>query len=213
MKKVFIVLTFFVSFDTLAQTSYTTKFDGVNWVAPYTLTFPKGWDYERFLIPIEFATQIHYKGIEDIRFAPGWSNVKTDEYWTYAFLWYLDDIQKINARTVENNLKAYYTGLVGRNIEKRKISADKLVTVKTTIKKVKADKGDLKTFRGTIYMLDYMEQKPITLNCIIHLTNCNNNKKTFIFYEISPKPLIDDVWQKLHQLWTNFNCAKNIQVQ
>jgi hypothetical protein len=213
MKKIFTILTFFMSIDASAQTSDTTKFDGVNWVAPYTLSFPKGWDYERFLIPMEFAPQIPYKGIEDIRFTPGWGNAKTDEYWTYAFLWYLDHAQKTNAKILEHNLNAYYTGLVGRNIEKRKISADKLVPVKTEIKQLKIDHGDLKTFGGTIYMLDYMEQKPITLNCIIHVKNCNERKKTFIFYEISPRPLTDDVWKKLDQLWTKFNCLENTDVQ
>ena len=213
MKKIFIILIFFVSFDTFAQTPDTTKFDGINWVAPYTFTFPKGWDYERFLIPIEFAPQISYKGIEDIRFTPGWGKVKTDEYWTYAFLWYLDDTPKTNAKIVENNLKAYYTGLVGRNIVSRKIPADKLVTVKTEIKKVKTDKGDLKTFNGTIYMLDYMEQKPITLNCIVHLKSCAGQNKTFIFNEISPKPYSDNIWQSLNKLWTNFSCDKAVETK
>jgi len=56
-----------------------------------------------------------------------------------------------------------------RNIEKRKIPAEKILPIKPSIKKVKTDKEDLETFTGTIDMLDYMEQKPITLNCIVHL--------------------------------------------
>ncbi|MGJ8501087.1 hypothetical protein, partial [Glaesserella parasuis] len=92
-----------------------------------------------------------YKGVEDIRFTPGWGKVQTDEYWTYAFLWYLDGKVKTNEKIIEDNLKAYYTGLVGSNIEKRKIPADKLVTVTTEIKKTKTNEGDLKTFKGTIY--------------------------------------------------------------
>ncbi|MHA4893016.1 hypothetical protein, partial [Enterococcus faecium] len=87
------------------------KFDGNKWEAPYTLNFPKGWDIERFLIPIAFAPEISYKGVEDIRFTPGWGKVQTDEYWTYAFLWYLDGKVKTNEKIIEDNLKAYYTGL------------------------------------------------------------------------------------------------------
>ena len=38
-----------------------------NGKAPYNLGFPKDWGVERFLIPIAFAPQIPYKGVEDIR--------------------------------------------------------------------------------------------------------------------------------------------------
>jgi len=207
MKNLIIAVLCLSSLTTLAQAP-KVEFDGKNWIAPYTLNFPKGWDIERFLIPIEFAPQIPYKGVEDIRFAPGWGNAKSDEYWSYAFLWYLDGSPETTAEIVANNLKAYYTGLVGRNIEPRKIPADKLVPVKTAIKKVEPDKGDLKTFRGTVYMLDYMEQKPIILNCIVHLKSCPGKNKAFIFNEISPKPYSDTIWQSLNQLWTEFNCDK-----
>ena len=184
------------------------EFDSKNWEAPYTLNFPEGWYVERFLIPIGFAPEIPYQGVEDIRFAPGWSKVKSDGYWTYAFLWYLNDRPKTNAKIVEKNLNAYYTGLIAGRINSGKIPPDQSVSVKTAFNKVKTDKGDLKTFRGTIYMLDYMDQKPITLNCIVHLKTCSGQNKTFIFFELSPKPYSDDIWQSLNQLWTDFRCGK-----
>lgn len=185
------------------------EFDGKNWVAPYSLAMPAGWDIERFQIPIIFALQIPYSGIEDIRFMPGWANVKSDEYWTYAFLWYLNDQPEMNAQIIEDNLEFYYTGLIESNTEGRKIPADKMFPVRASIKKVNTGKGDLKTFGGTVYMLDYMLQLPITLNAIIHIKpSCSKENKTFVFYEISPKPLTDPVWQSLNQLWTTFDCNK-----
>src|SRR5436189_3647136 len=87
------------------------EFDGHKWEAPYTLPVPKDWTIERFPIPISFAPQILYAGVEDIRFTPGWAKVKSDEYWSYAFLWYLDGEIKMNAGMIDSNLKAYYTGL------------------------------------------------------------------------------------------------------
>lgn len=185
-------------------------FDWKNWDAPYTLSKPKGWDVERFLIPISFAPEIKYKGVEDMRFTPGWGNSKSDEYWSYAFLWYLEGSIKTNAKIVEQYLKAYYTGLVRSNIETRNIPAEKLFTVKTEIRKVNTYKGDSKTFRGTIYMLDYIEQKPIILNCIVHLKYCKGQYKTFLFHEITPKSYNDIVWQSLNQLWADFNCNKAV---
>ena len=207
MKNLIINVLCIISLNTFAQDS-TTEFDGNKWDAPYTLAVPEGWDVERFLIPIAFAPQIPYKGVEDLRFTPGWGDAKSNQYWSYAFLWYLDGKPKTNSKIIENNLNAYYTGLVGRNIEKRKIPAEKIISIKTEIKKVKTYTDDLKTYTGTIHMLDYMEQKPITLNCIVHLKSCSEKNKTFLFYEISPKPFADNVWQSLNQLWKDFTCHK-----
>ncbi|MGL6267834.1 MAG: hypothetical protein ACRC2O_07895, partial [Chitinophagaceae bacterium] len=67
-----------------------SEFDGHKWEAPYTLPVPKDWTIERFPIPISFAPQIPYRGVEDIRFTPGWGKKISEEYWSYAFLWYLE---------------------------------------------------------------------------------------------------------------------------
>ena len=203
MKKIITIILYLASLYSFAQDP-KTAFDGKNWEAPYKLSFPAGWDVERFLIPIEFAPQISYKGVEDIRFTPGWGNVKSNEYWTYAFLWYLNGTPKINKKIIENNLMAYYTGLVGRNIKPRKIPADKIIPTKTFVKQVTTYKGDRKTFNGTIEMLDYMEQKPITLNCIIHLMPYKEKNKTFIFYELSPQPFSHSILLSLNELWAGF---------
>ena len=129
----------------------------------------------------------------------------TSEYWSYAFLWYLDGTQTFDAKTIENNLKAYYTGLIKVNSDSAKI-ADKLFPVTSSIKPRTTEKGDLKTFEGSVNMLDYMSQQPITLNFVIHIRACGGKDKTFVFHEISPMPYSDDVWKRLHQLWVNFKC-------
>jgi hypothetical protein len=182
------------------------EFDGHKWEAPYTLPIPKDWAIERFLIPIAFAPQISYKGVEDIRFTPGWGKVKSEEYWSYAFLWYLEGEIKMDPQTIDSNLKAYYTGLI--SINGGNIPAEKLIPVATSFKEAKKDKGDLKTFFGTVTMLDYMEQKPITLHCKVHMKSCLGENKTFIFYELSPQPLSHNVWQSLDKLWIDFTCKK-----
>ena len=204
MKKISIVIFCLGTLSCVAQDS-KKEFDGKNWKAPYKLSTPTGWDIERFLIPIEFAPQIPYIGVEDIRFTPGWGNAKSNEYWTYAFLWYLDGAPVINKNIIENNLRTYYTGLVGRNIERRKIPAGKVIPVKTFVRQVNACERDIKTFNGTIDMLDYMKQKQIALNCIIHIRPYKEKGKTIIFYEISPKSFSDSVWLPLNQLWKDFD--------
>lgn len=184
------------------------EFDGHKWEAPYHLPTPKDWGIERFQIPISFAPQILYKGVEDIRFTPGWAKVKSEEYWTYAFLWYLDGNVKMDEEIIAKNLKNYYTGLFNINTDSAKKAATKLIPVTTIFKKVKKGNGDLETYTGTIEMMDYLQLKPITLNCIVHLTRCAEENKTIIFYELSPQPFTHTIWEKLKLLWSGFTCKK-----
>jgi hypothetical protein len=206
MKNILLVIALFLFLKSPGQ-NINEKFDGKKWDAPYVLDTIKGWDVERFLIPIAFAPSISYKGVEDIRFTPGWAKKTTNEYWSYAFLWYLNGSPTFDAKTIENNLKAYYTGLLKVNSDSSKI-ADKLFPVTSSIRSRSTENGDLKTFEGSVYMLDYMSQKPITLNFVIHIRSCEGKDKTFVFHEISPMPYSDDVWKRLHQLWVNFKCNK-----
>jgi hypothetical protein len=194
-----------ISIGAGAQTE--AEFDPEKYKPVYNLAAPQGWAIERFPIPIAFAPSIPYIGVEDIRFAPGWADPKSNEYWAYAFLWYLEGNPGVDPEVIEKNLTAYYTGLVEGNIERRKIPSEKLVPVKAAIKKTTTDPGDVQTYSGTVDMLDYMEQKPITLNCVVHVRSCpDKNNNTFIFYQISPRPLTNSVWKDLRNLWTTFDC-------
>jgi hypothetical protein len=200
-----------IIFSLICLTNYgqetNSEFDGQNWEAPYTLSVPRDWSIERFLIPIGFAPQIQYKGVEDIRFSPGWAKVNTDDYWSYAFLWYLDGDIKIDSDIIADNLKTYYTGLI--TINGSKIPGEKIKPVEVTIKEVATDTFDSRSFLGTIRMLDYMAQKPITLNCKIHLKSCNGKSNTIIFYELSPMQLSHNIWLSLDKLWDDFKCKRN----
>lgn len=205
MKSHLILLFFFLPLFSFSQ-SNSTEFDPQKWEPPYILEIPVGWEVERFPIPISFAPKILYKGVEDIRFTPGWAKSATSEYWSYAFLWYLDGSQTLTANIIETNLKEYYTGLIKANNKDSSFSNS--VVTKTAFKQVANQKGDIKTFNGTVYMLDYLSKKPITLNCIVHLKTCEGQDKTFVFYQLSPKDYSDKVWQSLDGLWSGFKCRK-----
>lgn len=205
MKYVLALLLYFCALTVDAQDT-KPAFDGHTWVAPYTLPTPKGWGIERFPLPISFAPSIPYQGVEDIRFTPGWGKANNEEYWSYAFLWYLDGTIKMDAHTIESNLKAYYTGLI--SVNGKDIPSEKLIPVVTTFKATKKAKGDIKTFSGSVVMLDYMTQKPITLNCKVHWKTCKGQNKTYFFYELSPQPFTHSVWVSLGQLWLDFKCEK-----
>jgi hypothetical protein len=196
---------------THAQT-IDTAFNGEKWIAPYTLPLPKGWGYERFLLPPEFAPGIKYTGVEDLRFAPDWTNDKSGDYWTYAYLWFLKTKVSINKQALEKALQLYYEGLIGRNIKERNIPSDKIVPTTVALTKIKTLPGDNKTFSGKINMLDYLHQVPVSLNCIIHLKYCTETGNTFLFFQLSPQPFSGNHWSALADIWSRFICSKNIDI-
>lgn len=180
------------------------KFDPVAWNAPYNLSLD-GWGIERFPIPIDFAPKIAYKGVEDVRFTTGWSKAESDEYWSYAFLWYVEGQQVLDSKIIETNLSMYFDGLVNRNIEKRQLPKELIKKTKARIKKLATSEGeDEATFTGTIQMVDYMGKQPITLQSTVHVRKCPGTDHTIIFHQFSPQERNAPVWKKLNGLWDSF---------
>lgn len=183
-------------------------FDVNTWVPPYTLQVPARWSTELFALPAGFASEMTYKGVEDIRFAPGWADSTAADYWSYAYLWWLDENLMIDAESLQQNLQVYYSGLVNQNIIGRKIPANKTVPTAVSVKKIKTAAGDVQTFNGTIRMLDYMTQKPITLHTMIHLKDCTKNSRKAAFIEISPTRFGSGIWKQMEKLQADFSCAQ-----
>src|SRR5206468_4226030 len=105
------------------------------------------------------------------------------------------------------NFRTYYTGLIGSNIENRKIPADKLFPTTAAVKKVTTLTGDLETFSGTINMLDYMAQKPMVLNCIVHIKDAGTKDRRAVIVEMSPQPLQHAVWQQMDDILHGFSAT------
>jgi hypothetical protein len=174
----------------------------------YLLPVPTSWSVERFALPPDFAKQISYKGVEDLRFFPGWGDPKSEDHWSYAFLWWLSGNIEPDESSLQNDLKNYYSGLIARNIGPRKIPAEKQFPVIVKIHRIKSATGDLMTFNGTVDMLNYITQTPMTLNLIVHKKDCSDKSHSFLFFEVSPKPYDHSNWEKMNKLYADFSCTK-----
>jgi len=180
------------------------------WEAPYQFPILDKWRMERAMLPGPFASHVTIRGIEDIRFPPGWGDANSDEYWSVAYLLWLDGGQKIDAGVVQNNLKLYYDDLIaGARIRRNlKIAPGVITHVQVTIKKIKAEPDDLETYSGVINMFDYLGQKPIALNCLVHVKTCGAQDHIPVFFEISPKPFDHPLWQELRKSKQKFTCVE-----
>lgn len=134
----------------------------------------------------------------------------SEEYWSLAYLFWLDAGQKIDAAVLQENIKSYYEGLIvtGGGPVRHNIPADKLLPTRVSIQKVKAEPDDGETYSGTVDMLDYMAMKPIRLNFMAHVKTCTDVKHFPVFLELSPKPFEDGIWVDLKRMKRNFKCGE-----
>ena len=168
----------------------------------FILPAPPKWTTESFPVPPSFAPEISFRGVEDIRFAPGWSKPGSDDYWTYAFVWKLEGSPVIDWGAVEDYLKAYYTGLIQANGEGKGIPRSKMGEAAVEL----TPSGSPGEFRGEIHMMDYMTQQPITLRFVIEVNVCPEIEQVYVFHRLSPKSESDPVWDKMNELWRDFKC-------
>jgi len=70
---------------------------------------PQGFRSETLPFPLSFAPDIPYRGVEEIRFAPGFSKPDSPEYFTYSFIWWVRADEKIYW---VRDLHRYFYGLM-----------------------------------------------------------------------------------------------------
>lgn len=159
------------------------------------LTTPNGWTKEVLGIPFGFAPQINYQGFEDIRFAKGWSNVESIEFWTYAFVWNINLYEKPDATFFTTNLQLYFDGLMTA------VNKNNNVTVpKTKVLIQQKEEADERTFfSGSVTLYDaFKTQKQLTLQLVIESKYCSKTKTYLPVFRFSPQPFEHPVWKELY---------------
>jgi hypothetical protein len=81
--------------------------------APATWRVPAGWKHEVIPFPLEFAPTLGHRGVEELRFPPGFLDDGAPNQWSYAFVWRLDDPAMMDATALGDALATYFRGLLG----------------------------------------------------------------------------------------------------
>lgn len=161
------------------------------------LTIEEPWRSEHLPFPISFAPSLDYKGIEEVRFAKGWGSPESGEFWTYAFLWYLDEDPKLSQSKLETDIEAYFDGLmsvVGKDIK--------------DIPKTKATfTNDGMVYQGKARIYDaFFTKELITLQIDAVSEYCTQKEKYTVLFTISPQPRDHSVWKTLTTIDLAFTC-------
>ena len=133
------------------------------------------------------------QGIEEVLLPSGWGVAGSPEYWSVGLLWWLKAGQKIDEAVLQQNMQAYYDGL-----------SNKMGATKVQIKTIGTEPDDVRTYMGTVDMLDFMAMKPLRLNFVAHVRDWGDPGHFPVFLELSPKPYDDAIWDQLKQLKKRF---------
>lgn len=79
--------------------------------ASATWRVPAGWKSETIAFPLDFAPSLGHRGAEELRFAPGFFDPGAPGYWSYTFVWRLDDPTTLTGEQLADELVVYFRGL------------------------------------------------------------------------------------------------------
>ncbi|SNR99777.1 hypothetical protein SAMN06265376_105171 [Dokdonia pacifica] len=160
------------------------------------------WRSEVLEFPLIFAGDLDYQGEEHIRFAPGWGEKNSEDYFSYVFLWILEEDPNINASELERIMEIYFDGLMGTGAITNLNFFKKIPETKSSIQQTANN-----TFEGSIEMYDeFFKKEIITLNAKIKSEYCPHQKKYLVWYYVSPQEKNHPIWNQLMNIHTSTKC-------
>ena len=186
--------------------------------AKETLTFHTNWKGERIELPPRFAPAMALKGIEEIRFAPGMFDAKSESFFTYAFVFSVPKDQELTAAVIEREMLAYYRGL-GEAVSKGKGKAVdggkftfKLEAEKEAAgapEKISADTKVVQYAGELNWVEPFATGQPQLLHFELQAWADAGTGRNYLFVCASPRARAetDAVWKELRQIRLSFEVA------
>lgn len=173
---------------------------------PFKIPTPKGWAKESIELPPSFAKNMKWKGIEELRFAPGMFKSDAADFFSYALLFWLPDDQKIDTKAMEKELLEYYRGLAKAVSENKKLEVD-VSTFTLTIKDEKEKPAkrtggeEVTAYVGELKWTEpFATGKSQTLRMEIQTWHSDKQKHHCVFICASPQPETGEIWKALREI-------------
>lgn len=132
---------------------------------------PAGFRSETIPFPLEFAPDLVHRGLEELRFAPGFMDPGAPGYWSYTFAWRLEDAAALDAAGVGAELTAYFRGLIDAVDEHHDIAPRDAIVARAVPEVVGQDAG---RFQLAVHVFDAFKTKqPIDLTGWADRIPCN----------------------------------------
>ena len=168
---------------------------------------PANWQFERFALPPEFAQNIPYKGVEELRFSPGMFVKDSTTYFTYAFVAELTNVNSVSQDDIRNYLINYFKGLCGSTAKQRHLSID-TSKIDVAIER-RQNAGNEAFYDATLNIFGvFTDGAPVKLNAEIKVMN-DKASKIYLVFIASPLDKTNNVWNELHSIQKEFKIPKS----
>jgi len=172
---------------------------------PQLLREPATWQFERFALPPVFAPTILYKGVEELRFAPGMFKKDSLDYFTYVFVAQIDNVIAISPADIRNYLLSYYRGLCSATAKDRKLSIDTAQINAVVIKNEDAPAKET-VYNATVNLFGvFADGAPVKLNMEINVIGNAPARRTYLFFIASPRDKKEPLWNELYAIRKKVN--------
>jgi len=176
------------------------------------------WKGERIELPPRFAPAMTLKGIEEIRFAPGMFNAKSDSFFTYAFVFSVPKSQELTPEVIQREMLAYYRGLAESVLKSKGKSAAvdkfafKLEEAKEatgTPEKIPASTKVIQYIGELNWVEPFATAQPQVLHFEIQSWADPVTVRNYLFVCTSPRARgeADVVWKELREIRRTFEVA------
>ncbi len=164
---------------------------------------PPDWRYERIDFPLSFAPELKYDGFEELGFAPGMFNAKSDTYFTYVFAIKITNDVSIDVKLLKSFLETYYRGLCQTVAEGTDFDID-ASKISATVREDHYEAPGSRHFRVILDSYDpFVTGKSLRLHLEMLVVKRNRNDHR-IFAAVSPQPAESPVWKLLRKLKQQF---------
>ncbi len=170
--------------------------------ADNVLEAPENWRSEVIKFPLKFAKILDYSGAEHVRFAPGWGKEDAKDYFSYAFLWEIDQNPKLSSEKLEHEMEIYFDGLMNMVAKMNLKLLKKIPKSKAFFEKVNDS-----VYAGKILTYDaFTTKKEINLNTIVEYKFCKLENKHLVLFTLSPQAPEHPIWKKMKKLTIDLEC-------
>jgi len=186
---------------------------------PFVYEAPSGWKPERIPFPLGFAPSLPYKGFEQLHFAPGMFDPKSENYFTYLFFWWIEGEPEVNKETLARGLVDYYRGLSAAVGGPKNLRMD-LAKVNATVVAAVDGKSDAegnsdpaspstRRFTGRLNTFDpFNTGQALALEAEITVWRCDRGNRTVVFFCVSPRARDAAAqWEPMRATLATFNCG------
>lgn len=173
---------------------------------PFYLPTPEGWRTETITFPLDFAPELEYEGLEELRFSPGMFAEMKIDFWSYAFVWWVPKETHFDADRLQTDLESYFRGLTTAVAEAREFDPGE-PDHDVQLAAIDSPTPDLVQWHGTALTFDaFATRKPLRLLVRIDIVPCPSQGHVAAFFQLSPQPRRHKIWEVMDNMRKGFRC-------